>query len=409
MRRLIFVLLGIVAFALTVIVLAGYGWPASRFLHGDYIQYWLASRALLEGWDPYDPTTWRAMHDAIGSAGGEIATGFGFLYPLTTPVAALPFALLPVAVAAPLWFVSQTTSLLIALVALGRRIFVSHPGRDLFLLLVLAVLMDPAYVLAGDGNLTRFMPAIIGGAMALVLRGRAFSAGLVLGLGILKPQLLVVFVPALVLFLPMRERVRVVLGGALTVGTLAAISWALRPGWVTEWLGQIARGPCRGPLGRLGHRRRARRRPVVVVVRATAADPGRVICRPCALAVPVAIRWALGSGRAARRGRDVHRDDRGRLRIPASDPHPRPHRNEHGAGMVVVDRHARSRPGGGASGSSHRDLAGHRRSADPRITAAIDASRRRRSGLALGRYGCGSMIATGTRRSSRRSPQPCSL
>ena len=248
MRRLIFVLLGIVAFALTVIVLAGYGWPASRFLHGDYIQYWLASRALLEGWDPYDPTTWRAMHDAIGSAGGEIATGFGFLYPLTTPVAALPFALLPVAVAAPLWFVSQTTSLLIALVALGRRIFVSHPGRDLFLLLVLAVLMDPAYVLAGDGNLTRFMPAIIGGAMALVLRGRAFSAGLVLGLGILKPQLLVVFVPALVLFLPMRERVRVVLGGALTVGTLAAISWALRPGWVTEWLGQIAR--VQGEYGR---------------------------------------------------------------------------------------------------------------------------------------------------------------
>ncbi|TMD60220.1 MAG: DUF2029 domain-containing protein [Chloroflexi bacterium] len=248
MRRLLFALLALVALGLAVLLLAADGWPASRFLHGDYIQYWLASRALLEGWDPYDATTWRAMHDAIGSAGGEIAIGFGFLYPLTTPVATLPFALLPVAIAAPLWFVSQTTSVLVALIALGRRIFVSHPRRDVFLLLVLAVLMDPAYAVAGDGNLTRFMPAIIGGAMALVLRGRAFSAGLILGLGILKPQLLVVFVPALVLFLPMRERVRLVLGGIFTVGTLAAISWAMRPGWVTEWLGQITR--VQGEYGR---------------------------------------------------------------------------------------------------------------------------------------------------------------
>ena len=73
MRKALFALLAAVAFALVVIVLAAYGWPASRFLHGDYIQYWLASRSLLEGWDPYDAKVWRAMHDAIGSARYEIA------------------------------------------------------------------------------------------------------------------------------------------------------------------------------------------------------------------------------------------------------------------------------------------------------------------------------------------------
>jgi hypothetical protein len=247
-RRIAFLLLGVSAIAVAVAALTQWGWPASRFRNGDYIQYWLASRALIEGWDPYDAATWRAMHDAIGSAGYEIADGYGFLYPLTTAAAALPFAILPVATAAPLWFVTQTTALLLALGALGRRIFATHPLRDLALLLVLAVIMEPAYVLAGDGNLSRFLPGIVGGALALALRGRSITAGLVLGLGVLKPHLLIVFVPALLLFLPMRERVRVVLGGAVTVGGLLAVSLALRPGWITEWLAEIGR--VQGAYGR---------------------------------------------------------------------------------------------------------------------------------------------------------------
>lgn len=248
MRTPVLVTLGVAAFALAVAGLGASGWPASRFLHGDYIQYWLASRALLEGWDPYDARTWRAAHDAIGSAGYEIATGYGFLYPLTTAAAALPFALFPVALAAPLWFVSQTTAVFAALVGLGRRIFASHPVRDLVLLLLLTVIMQPAYVLAGDGNLSRFLPAIVGGALALLLRGRAFTAGLILGLGVLKPHLLVVFVLALILFVPMRERVRVILGAASTVGALLAVSVAMRPGWITEWLDEIGR--VQGAYGR---------------------------------------------------------------------------------------------------------------------------------------------------------------
>ncbi|HYY54021.1 MAG TPA: glycosyltransferase family 87 protein [Candidatus Dormibacteraeota bacterium] len=239
MRKALFALLAAVAFALVVIVLAAYGWPASRFLHGDYIQYWLASRSLLEGWDPYDAKVWRAMHDAIGSAGYEIAPGFGFLYPLTTATAALPFALLPVAFAAPLWFVTQSSALLVALVALGRRIFATHPRRDVVLLLLLAIVMEPAYVLAGDGNLSRFLPAIVGGALALLLRGRTISAGLVLGLGVLKPHLLIVFVPALLLFLSWRERIRVVFGAAVTIGGLLVASYQLRPGWLNEWIGVV--------------------------------------------------------------------------------------------------------------------------------------------------------------------------
>src|SRR5919204_159889 len=125
-RAVLFAVLVAVACALATIVLAGTGWPASRYLHGDYIQYWLSSRALLDGWDPYNAATWRRMHDALGSAGYEIAPGSGFLYPLTTAVATLPLALTSVSLAAPLWFVTQAAALLLALRSLGRRIFASH-------------------------------------------------------------------------------------------------------------------------------------------------------------------------------------------------------------------------------------------------------------------------------------------
>ena len=141
--------------ALAVVGFALSGWPASRYLHGDYIQYWLASRALLEGWDPYDPAVWRAMHERVVGSDFFIVPGAGFSYPLTTAVAALPFAILGVAQSAPLWFVAQTGTAVAGLVTLQRRIAHHWTGRELALLLGLAALIQPVFLVAGDGNIAR--------------------------------------------------------------------------------------------------------------------------------------------------------------------------------------------------------------------------------------------------------------
>ena len=237
-----------VAIALAA-VLAANGWRAEHFRDGDFIQYWLAGRALLDGADVYDPVTWRGLHDAIGSAGEEVAQGFGFLYPLPVALYALPFALLPLPLAGPLWFVAQGTTAFVALAALGRRLFRWAPRRDLPLLLVLAALMEPAYLIGNDGNIARFLVGIVGGALALLLGGRPFAAGLVLGLATVKPQLLLLFVPLLVGFCPPALRSRFVAGGvATTLGSLL-VTTALRPGWIAEWVGQAFQ--VRGAYGRL--------------------------------------------------------------------------------------------------------------------------------------------------------------
>ena len=230
-------------------VLAVTGWRAEHFRDGDFIQYWVAGRALLSGADVYDPLTWRALHDAIGSGGYEIAPGLGFLYPLPVALYALPIALLPLQLAGPLWFVAEGATAFGALVAIGRQVFTWAPRRDLPLLLVLAVVMVPVYVIGNDGNIARFLVGIVGGALALLIGGRTFAAGLVLGLAGVKPQLFVVLVPLLVVVCPPQTRGRFVAGGLTTILASLVVTVALRPGWIAEWLTQALQA--RGGYGRL--------------------------------------------------------------------------------------------------------------------------------------------------------------
>jgi len=223
--------------ALAVVGLELSGWPAPKYVHGDFIQYWLASRALLEGWDPYDPVVWRAMQVAVVGSDGLIVPGAGFSYPLTTAVAALPFALVGAAQSAPLWFVAQTGSAIAGLTTLQRRIGGPSTGRRLGLLLGLGAVMQPVFLFAGEGNIARFLPGILSFGLALLGSGRPFAAGSVLGLLVLKPQLFIVFA-LVILFVAPSARGRLVGGSAATVATLLAVSLALRPSWIQPWVVQ---------------------------------------------------------------------------------------------------------------------------------------------------------------------------
>jgi Glycosyltransferase family 87 len=237
-RSLTFAVIGIIAGGAIVIGAVG-DWPTMRYRQDDFIEYWIASRALLDGVDPYDPAAYRALHDAVGSRGPADQTpGAGFRSPLLTAVATLPFALLPVGIAAPAWFVTQLLAAVAALVALTGRLFVTRPRRDLLLLLGLGVLMQPTFILSGDGNITHYLVGVVGGSLALMLRGQPFGAGLLLGLTAVKPQLFIIYVPALVLLASNRGRLRVIAGGAVSSGILLAVSLMLRPGWIGEWARQ---------------------------------------------------------------------------------------------------------------------------------------------------------------------------
>lgn len=218
------------------------GWPADRYLHNDYAGFWAGSRSLIEGRDPYDAIAWLELHERMGSHGLAIVppqTGFG--YPLTTAVAFLPFALLPVSLAAPLWFISQAAAALASLAALARRLSPGTVRRDLPVLLALCVASQPARVFAEGGNLGGVLLAIPAAGLALLLGGRPFAAGLVLGLVVVKPHPFLLAIPLVLLSIPRGDARRLAAGALVTGGALVLLAFILRPGWIGEWLVSIAR------------------------------------------------------------------------------------------------------------------------------------------------------------------------
>ncbi len=142
---------------------------------------------------------------------------------LSPPLASLiyaPFARLPYAVAASAW-----TCVTLVLLALSARVIrgltpsLPRTHRDVMLIAVLA--SQPVIQLLGSGQDTAISLLLWSYGTALALRRRDAMAGLVMSLGLFKPQLFVL--PPLV-FLALRRKWAL---GAWAVGSLAQVALTL--------------------------------------------------------------------------------------------------------------------------------------------------------------------------------------
>jgi hypothetical protein len=227
----------VVVLAATVAVLAIVGWPASQYRHNDFAGFWVGSRMLLDGVDPYDFEPFLAMHRAIGSQGLAInPPGTAYGYPLTAALVFSPFALLPVEIAAPLWFVTQVALASVALVLLGRQLYPATLRRDTVALLGIGAASQPAWLLAAGGNLGGYLLAITAASSAFLLARRPFVAGAIAGLLIVKPHPLLAALLVVALALPRRDALRAAAGALAVAGPILLITLALRPGWIGEFL-----------------------------------------------------------------------------------------------------------------------------------------------------------------------------
>jgi len=227
----------VVALLAVVVVLALVGWPASQYRHNDFAGFWVGSRMLLDGADPYDFEPFLAMHRAIGSQGLAInPPGTAYGYPLTAALVFSPFALLPVEIAAPLWLVTQVALASVALVLLGRQLFPTTFRRDMVALFGIGAACQPAWLLAAGGNLGGYLLAITAASSALLIAGRPFVAGAIAGLLIVKPHPLLAALLIVALALPRRDALRALAGAAAVAGPILLVTLALRPGWISEFL-----------------------------------------------------------------------------------------------------------------------------------------------------------------------------
>jgi len=211
----------------------------------DLYPRWLGSRELLLNHrNPYSPEITREIQVAYygraldASRPGDPRDQQGFAYPvyvafLLAPSVGLPFERVTIvffwllvivtAVSVPLWF---------------RTIEWRPQPLELLTVVVLTLGSFPAMQGLKLQQLTLVVAALISGAMALLVRGNLFAAGVMLAVASIKPQLVVPVTACLLLWAvsDWRQRKRFVWGFGITMALLFAGSEVLLRGWFGNFL-----------------------------------------------------------------------------------------------------------------------------------------------------------------------------
>jgi hypothetical protein len=211
-----------------VVLLGAYAKASSAawFEHADFHCFWSAGRLIADGVDPYDPLRYQTMVAAGGPITERtiIECGTRFPFPPWTALLFAPFGALPLPLAATLW-----TTLLLTATAFGLAWSwrLARGGRRrLALFLVLVLSSEPFLLALQNGQIAPLSFALVSGGLLLMIQKRDLSAGAVLAALAIKPQLVVVSLPAILARAWARGR-----GGVLVAAVaVSAVAWVVSIG-----------------------------------------------------------------------------------------------------------------------------------------------------------------------------------
>ena len=192
--------------------------------HNDFLTPWEAARSYwLDGVPVYSEQSNVNIQTRI--YGRPIAEGEFpnyFAYPFYAVFLMWPYIHIPYDWAAALWMVTLEVCLVAALVLWTLFWYPSVRG------LLLGQVSHVVYLA---------QVAVVWG----MVRKRDTTAGVALAFSLLKPQMAYLLVPLVLLWALRERRLRVVGVFALVTAVLLALSFALQPTWVGDWLGELGR------------------------------------------------------------------------------------------------------------------------------------------------------------------------
>jgi hypothetical protein len=200
----------------------------------DFFQFWAAGRTILQGDDPYESQTWRQIYEQEGKWRWQTDQPI-FPYPLWTAFPFVPLATLPVFWAALLWTATSQLLLVLSVGLMIRALNWDNYRKWLLLIVIVLIAFEPFLLTILFGQLSILLLALICGVLYLVGHGRYTLAGILLGLTLIKPQLFIVVIPALLLVMLLKRRWTFVVSFAGTAMVLMISSWLLAPEWPGRW------------------------------------------------------------------------------------------------------------------------------------------------------------------------------
>jgi Glycosyltransferase family 87 len=190
----------------------------------DFVEYWAASRLMLDGGNPYDLTQMLAIERNLGFAGKD---ALPMLNPPWTLPLVLPLALLPYPASQAIWLMLNFL-LLLATVELCRRVYWRWEQRPLAWMLGFSFV--PALTCLAIGQITILVLLGLVGFLYFESQQQYWLAGMSLVVAAIKPHVLWLLWPAVLLWALRRGRGSVLLAFGVTLAVLTAIAWFLNPG-----------------------------------------------------------------------------------------------------------------------------------------------------------------------------------
>lgn len=198
----------------------------------DFQAYWSASYLLLNGRDPYDQENLLEIQRAYVDSDQEVSVVVW--NPPTTFVFLLPLAWLPFRIARPVWLLVNISLFLMSCFMLGSVYL--PPGRaPLLVYILLATIFPPVSGVVGIGQITFLILFGVAASVFLIRRKQFFWAGAALFLGSVKPHLIVLLAPYLLLYMAVRRKWSGWAGaGAVFLGCVVVL-YVLRPNWMADF------------------------------------------------------------------------------------------------------------------------------------------------------------------------------
>jgi hypothetical protein len=204
----------------------------------DFVEYWAAGRANLEGENPYDAATLYRYEHAVSPG---LTDPIMMWNPPWTLTVAMPFAMLPVRAGFAAWLAVHV--LLIAACADGLWRYFGGPARLRWLAWALAAGFVPVFFALRMGQISPLLLAGVVGFLCALTRGKEGRAGAALALAWVKPQLVYLFGLGVLLWSWRERRWRILIGAAAALGGLSLWPVVVNPPVLHQYHAAITQQP----------------------------------------------------------------------------------------------------------------------------------------------------------------------
>ncbi|NWJ45013.1 MAG: DUF2029 domain-containing protein [Chloroflexi bacterium] len=226
-----------------------FSYTSQRNAVADFYIEWKGTQVALEGGNPYSNETTRLIQ--LGSKGRLVDPGedqLAFVYPYWRILFNAPIAFLSYDLASAAWLGFLLTLYCGALYLLQRGLNwkPKSPAKNAFYYIAF-IFAFPAFSSLMLGQAALLVTAFIGGVYYFLKKGATGTAGVLLALATVKPQLTLVLIPLLLIRALWRREWRFIIAFFITMGSLAGISFILFPAWLSEFIAVATRYPSYKP------------------------------------------------------------------------------------------------------------------------------------------------------------------